>query len=406
MEQWRKNVYLLWVAVFLAAACWTMVMPFMPVFLEKELGVSQNVSTWAGVLGAVNSLGMALMAPVWGAVGDRLGRKLMMMRAGIVLTIAYAGMAFVTGPYELLGVRILIGCFTGFIPTATALVGTTTPQEHVGRALAMVATAAPTGSILGPLVGGLIADLFGIRGAMMTGSVLVGIATLLVFVMVKEQFTPPVKERTNFFADMAEALNHRTFAALAVIAMIGSAAQMAVEPIMVPYIKGLLGDTAPNWVAGALYSLPGVAFIFAVPWWTARAERWGYSTTLYLGLGIGAVFVLLQALAFSAVDFGALRLAQGVAVASVNPGVASLIAMTVPNALRGRAFGINQSAFSVGAMIGPLVGGLIGDLAGPRWTFVASGLLLVTAAIWAYRVVAPRVAQDAARVRAEAPAGT
>ena len=395
MEQWRKNVYLLWVAVFIAAACWTMVMPFMPVFLEKELGVTENVSTWAGAIAAVNSLGMALMAPVWGAMGDRLGRKLMMMRAGIVLTIAYAAMAFVGGPYELLGVRILIGCFTGFIPTATALVGTTTPQEHVGRALTMVATAAPTGSILGPLLGGLIADIFGIRGAMMTGAVLIGLATLFVFFMVKEQFTPPVKERTNFFADMGEVLQHRTFASLAVITMIVAAAQMAVEPIMVPYIKSLLGEAAPNWLAGGLYSVPGVAFILAAPWWAGRAERWGYSTTLSLGLGLGAVLVLTQSMAFTAWDFGGLRLAQGVAVASVNPGISALIAITVPNALRGRAFGINQSAFSVGAMVGPLLGGLIGDMAGPRWSFVASGLLLALAALWAFRVVAPRVAAQA-----------
>lgn len=392
MEQWRKNVYFLWVAILIASACWSMVMPFIPVFLAEELGVTQGVAAWAGVLGAANSLGMVVMAPVWGAVGDRMGRKMMMMRAGFVLTITYLMMSLVTSPQQLLGVRVMIGMLTGFIPTAMALVGTTTPQEHVGRALALVSTAGPTGMILGPMLGGALADLFGIRGTMIVGSLLIGIATTLVLFFVKEQFTPAKREPGgNFWSDMGEVLRHKAFAALVVTTMLSMASIAALEPVLIPFLKELLGAGAPNWQAGALYSLPGIAFIVAASWWARGGERWGYGTTITIGLSLGALMVIPQALAVTHWDFAAFRLSQGVFMASVNPGIAAAVALVVPQALRGRAFGLNQSAVAAGTMIGPLLGGFVGTLLGTRWVFVLSALLLLCAATWTWRVVTPRV---------------
>jgi len=391
-DQWKKNVYLLWIAVFVASICWSMLMPFMPLFLRDELGAGHKAAAWAGVVGAVNSLGMAIMAPVWGAVGDRLGRKLMMLRAGYVLVLCYAAMAFVQTPVSLLGVRIAIGLLSGFIPTATMLVGTTTPQAHVGVALAMITTAAPAGNIIGPMLGGLLADLVGIRATMLVSSVLIGTATTFVLLFVKEQFTPIKKDAgTSLVRDLTEVASHPVLWPLLICSSLAMMASSTLEPIAVPYIKSLLGESAPNWVAGVLVSLPGVALVVAAPWWGARARKWGYGTTLTLGLIFGAVMVLPQAVALTAYDFGGLRLAQGFATASVGPGIASLIALMMPQAIRGRAYGINHSFNSIGWMIGPLIGGFLGTAFGAKYVFVVTGLLYVAAAVWARMVVAPKL---------------
>lgn len=397
MQPWKKNVYLLWVAVLIASMCWSMVMPFMPVFLADELGVTSGVSAWAGVLVAVNYLGMAVMSPVWGAVGDRYGQKLMMLRAGAFLSVLYLIMSLVTGPYGLLFVRVGIGMLTGFIPTATSLVGTSTPQEHVGRALALVTTASPTGTILGPFLGGVLVDLIGMRLTMAASGVMVAIATLLVFLFVKEKFTPASRERGSMLTDMRVVLQERTFAVLMVTTMLAMASMAALDPIMVPFIKSLVGPDSPNWVAGLLYSLPGIAFVVATPWWTARAQTWGFVTTLGLGLGVGALLVLPQSLVGGGFELGGLRLAQGLATAAVSPGIAALIAQVVPLHLRGRAFGINQSAYSVGQALGPLLGGFVGSLAGPRWVFAVTAVVMAGGAAWTHLVVRPRVKAGSSR---------
>ncbi|MFZ5828128.1 MAG: MFS transporter [Bacillota bacterium] len=394
MDQWRKNVILLWIAIFIASVCWTMVMPFMPVFLENDLGLSVGVMAWAGLLGAVNSGFNALMAPVWGAMGDRFGRKPMMLRAGLALTLAYFLMSLVSDPYQLLGVRVMIGVLTGFIPTAIALVGTTTPQEHVGKALSLVATANQSGAILGPLLGGVLADLIGLRASMVASSALIALATALVLFAVKEQFTPVQRESGNLLTDMGEVLRNPSFAAVLVATVIMMASQAAMEPVLVPYIKELLGDEAPNWMAGAIYSLPGIAFILAAPWWAHRAERLGYTTTVSLGLFLGAAAILPQALVSTGWTMGALRLSAGLALAAVGPGISALITLVVPRSQRGRAFGLNQSAFAIGAMLGPLLGGMVGDWAGTAWVFPVTALLLALGGVWTRFVLDPRIRRE------------
>lgn len=380
MPEWRKNVVLLWVAVFIAAASWTMVMPFMPVFLEEDLGVSVGVTIWAGVLGAVNSGFGALSAPIWGALGDRFGRKPMMIRAGFVLAISYTAMAFVTNPYQLLGVRIMIGALTGFIPTATALVGTTTPREHLGRALSLVATGNQAGAILGPMLGGFLADLVGIRQAMLLSGVLVALATLLVLFMVRERFERPTEKRRSLIGDMGQVLHNVPFLLVLTTAAILTASMSAMEPVLVPYIRQLLGADQPNWLAGVIYSMPGVAFVIAAPWWAVRGERVGYSATVAIGLLGGAIFILPQALVGGGLSMGTLRLLAGLALAAVSPGIASLITVVVPLEQRGRAFGMQQSAFNVGQMFGPVLGGVIGDRVGIPWVFPATAVLLLVGA--------------------------
>lgn len=391
MESWQKNVVVLWAAVFIAAAAWTMVMPFMPVFLSDDLGVGVGVTVWAGLLGAVNSGFSALTAPIWGALGDRWGRKAMMIRAGVFLGTAYVLMSFVRNPYELLGVRVMIGALTGFIPTATALVATTTPERHMGRALSVVATGNQAGSILGPMLGGFLADLIGIRSTMALGGIAVFAATLLVLAAVREQFQRPAHQQVHLLGDMRQVLRGGPLPALLATTVLMMASQAAMEPILIPYIRELLGAGSPNWMAGVIYSVPGLAFVLAAPSWAKLGERWGYVTTVTLGLAGGALLTLPQAIVRSGMAMGLFRLAAGLSLAAVTPGLSALIAATVPREQRGKAFGLNQSAFNVGAMLGPLLGGVMGDRVGIRWVFPATALVLLLAAAWCRTFVRARI---------------
>lgn len=334
MEQWRRNIYVLWLAVFVSAICWTMVMPFTPLYLE-QMGVSHGTEFWSGIIIAASAVCNMLMSPLWGAVGDRYGRRLMMLRAGFFLVVGYVLTALVTGPVGLLAVRMLIGGLTGFVPMAIALVGVSTPQKEVGNALGLVQTAWPAGAIIGPVVGGAAADWVGVAGSAWASAVMIGLVTAMVMLSVKEEFAPPPSTRQNILADLKAAASHKV---LMVIVLITSAAQasiMALEPVLVPFVTQLAGAGAPHWLSGVLFSIPGVAFVLMTPWWSRRGARIGYVQTVATGLLASGFLYLLQTFVTGPWQLGFLRLISGVAGAAIGPGVAVLLATAVPRDLRG-----------------------------------------------------------------------
>ena len=395
MEQWKKNSYVLWLAVFVASICWNMVMPFTPDYL-KILGVDHAAEFWTGIIISVASLCSMIMSPIWGAVGDRFGRRMMMLRAGFFLTISYVGMALVTGPYGLLGIRMMIGLLTGFVPMAIALVGVSTPQEHVGRALGMIQTAWPSGSIIGPVIGGLAADAVGIRGTSWVSAAMCAAATALVFFSVKEQFTPPPSARAGMLADLKAAATHKVLIMIVMITAASSAAIMGLEPVLVPFVRQIAGNDAPSWLSGLIFSIPGVAFIAMAPYWARRGEKQGFAKTVSIGLLGSGILYTLQTFVGSVWQMGGVRLLSGMTGAAIVPGVAALLATAVPLELRGRAFGLNQSASSLGSIVGPFVGGYIASFVNARGVFLMTGLIYLGASLFVTRVVAPRVAKESA----------
>ena len=86
---WKLNLYVLWVCVFFCCASYTMCIPFLPVYLLQHLGVAQSdVNEWTGLIYSVTFFTAAVMAPYWGAHADRIGQRLMAIRAGFGLAIA------------------------------------------------------------------------------------------------------------------------------------------------------------------------------------------------------------------------------------------------------------------------------------------------------------------------------
>ena len=374
----------------MAAVCWTSVMPFTPVYLG-EMGVATNVEFWAGLIGAVGSAGTMVMAPVWGAIGDRFGRRLGMLRAAIFLMMGYALMALVETPLELLLVRLIIGVLTGFVPMAVALIGVSTPREQIGPALGLVQTAWPAGNLLGPMLGGAIADWLGLRAAMWASAVILGTISLCVYLLVREQFTPPPKEQNRMFRDLQHAASYPVLIPIILVSSVSMASFGVLDPVLVPFVKGLLGADSPSWLAGFLYSVPGVAFVLTAPWWARRGERIGFHKTVAAGLLVSGLLYLPTTFVTGPWQFGLLRVAIGVAGAAIGPGVATMLATAVPRELRGRAFGLNQSAASAGAVVGPLMGGAVASFLGQRGVFILTAGILLAGYLWVTRVLTPRL---------------
>ncbi|HYF76929.1 MAG TPA: MFS transporter [Symbiobacteriaceae bacterium] len=402
-QQSQRNLYVLWIGNFLAACSFSLVMPFLPQFIE-QLGVHENLYAWSGWTYAISFVASAIMSPIWGNLADRYGRKPMIIRSGICIGLVYLLMSMVTGPIQLFFLRMLNGALSGFIPSSIALIATNTPEDRVGRYLALFATGTAAGNIMGPMFGGTLAEFFGIRTSMLIGAVVLWAATALVWVAVKERVLGVGKAKTSPLQDIKLALTHRKLLALMVSAMLINASVQSLEPILTNFIPTLRQEVGLVWIshtifgradahsfiAGFIFSLPAVAMLLAAPRWARVGEKIGFPKLLAMGLALAGVMVLPQSLVPTAGVLIILRFIYGIFTAAVQPSVNATLAATVHPSFRGRAYGINQSAMFVGNVVGPTLGGYVADWWGPRAVFVFTGGMLLVAASWVYRELASR----------------
>jgi MFS transporter, DHA1 family, multidrug resistance protein len=384
METWKRNLWVLWFGVFFTSASFSMVIPFLPIFL-LQLHVHQHTEMWSGLLFSSAFFAGAIASPFWGRVADKYGRKPMIIRAGFALFVIYTLMAFVTNPYEILGLRILQGLLSGFIPGAIALIGTNTPSNKVGYALSMVSTASASGGILGPLLGGGIADLVGNRLAFASGGFIVFIATFLIIFWVKEENFTPSKERGSVKNDLIVAWRNRPLMLVLLITVVTSLSVMTIEPVLPLYIIKLGGASdKASFLAGIIFSLPGIASALFAPFWGRWADKVGFHRVLVIGLLGGGIGTLAQVLFTHIWGFSIIRFVYGMFFCAVYPAINGLVVKTTADDFRGRAFGLNQTANQLGGMIGPMIGGFIGGIFPVHYVFVITGILLIVAMATAY----------------------
>ena len=181
---WQRNLKIAWIGTFFTGASFSIVMPFMALYVE-ELGVKGAMVEWyAGLSVALSALASALVSPVWGHLADRYGRKPMMIRASMVMTFTMGGLAFVPNVFWMLFLRILNELFAGYVPNATALIASQAPQQRSGYALGTLSTGLTAGVLIGPLLGGAISEAFGMRGTfLLVGLILFSLMAGLWFVL-------------------------------------------------------------------------------------------------------------------------------------------------------------------------------------------------------------------------------
>lgn len=322
--QWEQNLVVLWFGNFMAGVAFSLIMPFMSLYIDT-LGnfTTAQLSLWSGVTYSITFLVTALISPWWGKIADRRGRKLMLLRASLGLAIVLGAMGLVQNIYELIGLRLLQGFFSGYISNSNALIATSAPQEKSGQALGTLTTGSVSGTLLGPLLGGIIAQATGYRTTFFITGTILFIVFILCLVFVHEDFTPVEKGDQVPGRQLIHELKYpHLIIGMFVTTMIIQASNNSISPLLSLYVRQLMhhGNNVAL-VSGVVAATPGIATLIAAPRFGALGDRIGSEKILLGGL-IFAVFVYVpQAFVQNVWQLGALRLLVGVADAALLPQV-------------------------------------------------------------------------------------
>lgn len=376
---WRRNLAVCWLGSFVTAVGMTLVMPFLPLFIA-ELGVRDAgaIAVWSGLSFGATFVLAALMAPVYGRLADRFGRKLMLLRASLGMAVVFALTGWVENVWQLAFLRLLMGAVSGYVSTATILVATQAPRERSGWALGLLSTGWVSGSLIGPLLGGLIAEAVGLRPAFWVTGALLFATFLLTWALVVERWEPR-REAPAARRDLWRLLENPA----AVWVVLASTCLMqvsmfAIEPIVTVYVQALAhGSDHVPLMAGAVVGATGLATLLAAPWLGRLSDGIGPRAVLIWALLLTALVTLPQAFVHTPWQLLAWRFMMGVTSAALAPALGKLLRELVPEEASGRFFGYQQSAQYVGDVTGPLLGGLLAAYAGVPAVFLVTGALLL-----------------------------
>jgi MFS family permease len=278
---WQRNLYVCLFGSFTTGVAMTLLLPFLPLYLE-QLGVQGHaaLAQWSGLAFAATFLSAGLVAPLWGRMADRYGRKLMLIRASLGMAITMALIGVVDTAWQLVGLRLLAGLVGGYASGSTVLVATQTPKERTGWALGMLSSGFMAGNLLGPLVGGSLPPLIGIRATFFLAGGVIFIAFLATCLLVHEKRpvrAPRTAAATPHQGLWAQVPNRSPVYAMLLTGLLLTLAHMSVEPIITVYVAQLLPPGgAVTWYAGLAMSAGALGNILAAPRLGKLADRVGY----------------------------------------------------------------------------------------------------------------------------------
>ena len=386
---WRRNLLVLWIGVFLTCASYTMVVPFLPLYLLQEMGVSSSsVNIWAGTIFSVTFFGSAIMAPYWGAMADRVGQKKMAIRAGFGLAICYWLSSLAQTPHQLLAVRALTGFISGFVPASMALCSSTLPPEKLGWGMGWMQAAVSSGAVIGPLIGGYVSEWFGMRFSFYVASGALALATCGVIYYVQDiiaDSAAKARARRSVLEDLRMAVNNKKLLYIMGLFFLVQSCLLIIQPLLTIYVKELMGgmDGAVK-ASGVVFSLAGIAGIMAAPFWGKTCQRVGFAKTLFFVMVCAGLTNLCQVFVSDIWQFGLVQFVFGLFLAGAAPNINAGIVKTTDPLVRGKAFGLVTAAQQSGGVVGPLVGGFMGTFMATKYILVFTGLVLICTGLHIY----------------------
>ena len=386
METWKRTVYISLVCVFCTAFGVSQLAPILPLYFH-DLGVQtpEAMSLWSGLATGATYIIVCLAAPFWGRVADKKGRKITLIRSSFGMALCNILIAFQTTPEGVVLIRLIQGLVSGFYSASITLIASESPIERTGWALGLLASANLAGSLIGPLLGGYIADTVGIRNDFIIVGVLMGLAGVLATIFIHENYVPqPNPEKLSIRKLKEQIPEFNSIVALCVASFIYAICIMSLQPVISVYIKGIVPSDTENlaFIAGAVFSAMGIAQLMSSSPLGKLVDKIGPRKVLVVSLIYVGILNIPQAYVSDVYQLAIIRFLQGFGLGGILPALNTYLSSKTPREFTGQVFSYNQSCLFFGYFLGSVGGASLMAWLGFTTLFWVSGGLFIISALW------------------------
>ena len=386
METWKRTVYISLLCVFCTSFGVSQLAPILPLYFH-DLGVKtpEAMSLWSGLATGATYLIVCLAAPFWGRVADKKGRKITLIRSSFGMALCNLLLAFQTTPEGVVLIRLVQGLVSGFYTATITLIASETPLERTGWALGLLASANLTGSLIGPLIGGYLADIIGIRNDYILVRILMSIAGVLATVFIHENYQPKANVEKLTLSKLKEKIpEFNSIVALCIASFIYAICIMSLQPVISIYIKGIVPSNTENvaFIAGAVFSAMGIAQLISSSPLGKLVDKIGPRKVLMVSLIYVGILNIPQAYVSDVYQLTIIRFLQGFGLGGMLPALNTYLSSKTPREFTGQVFSYNQSSLFLGYFLGSIGGASLMAWLGFTTLFWASGGLFIVSALW------------------------
>lgn len=387
MDVQKRNFIIIWVTNFLVAGTLTMIMPFLSLYIETFGDHSDAyVQKWSGLIFGAVFITAFIMSPIWGRIADKYGFKPILIINGFGIAISIFLMSFVQSVEAFFILRLFMGVVTGFIPTSLAFISANTAKEEAGKMLGTLQMGSVTGTLFGPILGGLLADAFGFQYTFIITSVSVAIAAIIILFGIKEQKRVKNPKAIHYSrkAILGGMLRHRLMLNVMVVTALIQIGNFSIQPLLSLYVAELTDAKDVALLAGITFSAAGVGNLLFARRWGKLGDDIGYEKVLSILLILSFVFIIPQAFVTELWQLMACRLLFGIAVGGMIPITTALVRREAPVDIQGEVMGYNTSFRFLGNIIGPIFGGIVSGFIGIGSVFLVTGSLFLVGFAFLY----------------------
>ncbi|MFC0274862.1 MFS transporter [Metabacillus herbersteinensis] len=389
----RKKMIILMINMFIAIGSFGIIIPILPAYLES---INQG-GTAAGLMIAIFAGAQLIFSPIAGKWSDQYGRRKMIIYGLTGLTLSMFIFYAVDSIWWLYASRVVGGIGAALlVPAIFAYVADITSMDQRAKGNSYVSAAMSLGIVVGPGVGGFLAD-FGLKMPFLISAIVSLLAVAFSIIVLKDSEVEKKAVTVDFTTDdesmakkIVRSVKMPYFIPL-IITLVMSFGLMAYESVLGLFVDNQFGAT-PQEIAWMI-TATGIVSVIVQLFFVERIVRhYGEGMVLNIFLGVAAFGFFLSLFASSYIFFFGITLLIFLATSILRPVLNTLISKMAGEE-QGFAMGMNNAYMSIGNILGPTLAGLLYDI-DIIYPFVL-GLVflvitLVMTLIWQKRVLNPK----------------